>query len=71
MAKGIGVDLFSKLVIGPFELKHRVVAPLTRMRALQPGNVPGDLSALYYGQRASEGGLIVTEATQVSPQGQP
>lgn len=63
--------LFSKLNVGPLTLRHRVVmAPLTRMRAQQPGNVPSDLNAIYYSQRASEGGLIISEATQVSPQGQ-
>ena len=50
-------------------LKNRVVmAPLTRSRAAK-GNVPTALNALYYAQRASAG-LIVSEATQVSPQGQ-
>jgi len=43
------------------------MAPLTRMRS-QEGNVPGPLNAIYYGQRASMG-LILTEATQVTPQG--
>ncbi len=45
-----------------------VMAPLTRSRA-GDGNVPTDLMATYYSQRASAG-LIVTEASQVSPQGQ-
>ncbi len=63
--------LFTKLRAGSLELDHRVVmAPLTRTRAEQPGNVPGPMNATYYGQRASRGGLIVTEATQVSPDGQ-
>lgn len=62
--------LFSPLTIGDFNMKHRVVmAPLTRMRASVPGAAPTDLNAAYYGQRASEGGLIITEATQISPQG--
>ena len=43
------------------------MAPLTRMRSL-PGNVPGPLNAEYYGQRASMG-LIIAEATQVTPAG--
>jgi N-ethylmaleimide reductase len=43
------------------------MAPLTRNRAGQ-GNVPGRLNIAYYAQRASAG-LIVTEATQISPQG--
>jgi N-ethylmaleimide reductase len=45
------------------------MAPLTRSRARQPGNVPGALSACYYAQRASAA-LIISEATQVSMQGQ-
>jgi N-ethylmaleimide reductase len=45
------------------------MAPLTRSRARQPGNVPSALNACYYTQRASAA-LIVTEATQVSQQGQ-
>jgi len=45
------------------------MAPLTRMRSKQPGNIPHELNALYYAQRASAG-LIISEATQVSQQGQ-
>jgi N-ethylmaleimide reductase len=45
------------------------MAPLTRSRAHQPGNVPSSLAACYYAQRASAA-LIVSEATQVSMQGQ-
>jgi len=63
--------LYTPLQAGALHLKHRVVmAPLTRMRSSQPGNVPNELMATYYGQRASEGGLIVSEATQVMQQGQ-
>src|ERR1700761_5002917 len=48
-------------------LRHRVVmAPLTRLRSDQAGDVPGDLMAEYYGQRASPGGLIVTESTEIT-----
>jgi N-ethylmaleimide reductase len=62
--------LFSPIRIGALDLSHRVVlAPLTRMRADLPGNVPNDLMATYYGQRASEGGLMITEATFISPTG--
>ena len=50
-------------------LRHRVVmAPLTRLRSDQPGDVPGDLMAEYYAQRASPGGLIVTESTEITPE---
>jgi N-ethylmaleimide reductase len=62
--------LFQPYRLGPFNLRHRIVmAPLTRSRARQPGNVPNSLAACYYAQRASAA-LIVSEATQVSMQGQ-
>ena len=62
--------LFEPYELGPYTLKNRIVmAPLTRSRSRQPGNVPTRLNAHYYAQRASAG-LIVSEATQVSPQGQ-
>lgn len=61
--------LFEPLVIGNIELGHRVVmAPLTRMRSRQPGDVPQPMNALYYEQRASAGGLIITEATDICEQ---
>jgi len=60
--------LFEPLEIGDLKLKNRMVmAPLTRNRAGE-GNVPQDLNKLYYTQRASAG-LIITEATQISPYG--
>lgn len=63
------ITLFSPLQLGPYELPNRIVmAPLTRNRALA-GDVPGPLNAEYYAQRASAG-LIVSEATQISRQGQ-
>ncbi len=59
--------LFSPLKIGDLRLPHRVVmAPLTRSRAAQPGDVPMAMNAEYYRQRASAA-LIISEATQVSP----
>ena len=62
--------LFSPIRIGAIELSHRVVlAPLTRMRADVPGNVPGDLMVTYYEQRASQGGLLIAEATFITPAG--
>lgn len=62
--------LFESLEAGDLTLKNRVVmAPLTRMRSKQPGNVPYDLNADYYAQRAGAG-LIISEATQISQQGQ-
>ena len=45
------------------------MAPLTRMRAKQPGNIPQELNATYYAQRATAG-FILSEATQISQQGQ-
>jgi N-ethylmaleimide reductase len=62
--------LFKPISIGPYTLDHRVVlAPLTRMRSEQPGDVPGDLMLEYYRQRASKGGYIVSEATVVASNG--
>jgi N-ethylmaleimide reductase len=61
-------DLFSPLQVGDMALANRVVmAPLTRNRA--PGAVPTPLMATYYSQRASAG-LLITEATAISHQGQ-
>jgi N-ethylmaleimide reductase len=62
------VDIFSPFRLGPLDLPNRVVmAPMTRNRA-GPDNVPTELNATYYAQRAGAG-LIVSEATQISPQG--
>jgi N-ethylmaleimide reductase len=60
--------LFTPVKLGSIELKNRLVmAPLTRMRAVA-GDVPNPLAVEYYAQRASAG-LIITEATQISPLG--
>lgn len=65
------VNLFSPLKIGAIELKHRVVmAPLTRMRASKGENAAHDMNAEYYRQRATDGGLIIAEASQVMAEGQ-
>ena len=62
--------LFEPYKLGPITLPNRLVmAPLTRNRAIPPGMVPSPLAVEYYGQRASAG-LLVTEATQISQQGQ-
>src|SRR6266849_2912512 len=59
--------LFTPVQVGPFTLAHRVVmAPLSRSRSEQPGDIPGDLMLEYYTQRDSEGGLIISEATSIS-----
>jgi N-ethylmaleimide reductase len=61
--------LFTPTEVGPYRLSHRVVmAPLTRMRS-DPGDIPSDLMVEYYTQRASNGGMIVSEATPVSTRG--
>src|SRR5580658_3569476 len=63
------MKLLSPFNLGPLELSNRMVmSALTRCRAVE-GNVPNPLAAVYYAQRASAG-LIVTEATQVTPMGQ-
>jgi N-ethylmaleimide reductase len=62
-------NLFSPFQLGPYTLPNRIVmAPLTRNRA-SDGNVPTLLNATYYVQRASAG-LLIAEATQVTPSGQ-
>src|ERR1700685_4059245 len=62
------IDVFSPFRLGPLDLPNRIVmAPMTRNRA-GAGNAPTVLNATYYAQRASAG-LIVAEASQVSPQG--
>src|SRR6185437_12797950 len=59
---------FSPLRFGAMELKNRVVmAPMTRNRA-SSDNIPTDIMAEYYGQRAGAG-LIITEGTSPSPNG--
>lgn len=61
--------LFSPLSVGNFTVDNRILMPpMTRCRSAQPGDIPTDLMATYYAQRASAG-LIITEATQISPQG--
>lgn len=61
-------DLFTPITVGDIELPNRIImAPLTRNRAGK-GNVPTDLNALYYAQRATAG-LLITEATPVSEMG--
>ena len=63
-------NLFDPTIVGALALPSRIaMAPMTRSRTDQPGNLPNDMMAAYYAQRASAG-LIITEATQISPQGQ-
>lgn len=62
--------LFDPTNVSGLTLSNRVVmASMTRARTSQPGNIPNALMATYYAQRASAG-LIISEATQISPQGQ-
>ncbi len=61
-------DLFEPFNLGPYALSNRIaMAPLTRSRA-QKGDIPSELAAQYYEQRASAG-LLIAEATQISQQG--
>jgi 2,4-dienoyl-CoA reductase-like NADH-dependent reductase (Old Yellow Enzyme family) len=63
------ISIFDPITIGDLQLPNRIImAPLTRARAIRGGRVPNALMAEYYVQRASAG-LILTEATAVSPQG--
>lgn len=60
------ITLFQPANAGSLPLANRIVmAPMTRARTLQPGNIPSPMMATYYAQRASAG-LIITEATQIS-----
>lgn len=62
--------LFEPIKVGSMTLAHRIaMAPLTRSRAGQPGNVPTAMNVEYYRQRAGAA-LIISEATQISQQGQ-
>ncbi|KAJ5647617.1 hypothetical protein N7490_003989 [Penicillium lividum] len=62
--------LFQPLRLGALSLQHRVVqAPCTRMRATKETDgvfVPNDLNVEYYSQRASAGGLMITEGTPIT-----
>lgn len=64
-------SLFSPLAAGALRTATRVwMAPLTRSRSLQPGDIPGPLNAEYYRQRAhptDAAALIISEATNISP----
>ncbi|MDO9382321.1 MAG: alkene reductase [Hyphomicrobiaceae bacterium] len=61
--------LFQRFCLGRAIMPNRIVmSPMTRSRSTQPGDVPNAMMAEYYAQRASAG-LIISEATQISPQG--
>lgn len=60
--------LFTPLKVGAFTAPNRVfMAPLTRLRSIEPGDIPTPLMGEYYRQRAGAG-LIISEATQISAQ---
>lgn len=62
--------LFTPVKIGDLTLPNRIaMAPLTRNRAIHPNTVASPLAPLYYRQRAAAG-LLISEATQISQQGQ-
>ncbi|ODN78939.1 hypothetical protein, variant [Cryptococcus amylolentus CBS 6039] len=59
--------LFSPIAVGSLELQHRVVmAPMTRGRANPVGGVIADFTYEYYAQRASSGGLLISEGTVIA-----
>ncbi|WP_072568305.1 alkene reductase [Enterobacter sp. SA187] len=61
-------SLFTPLKVGAITVPNRVfMAPLTRLRSIEPGDIPTPLMGEYYRQRASAG-LIISEATQISAQ---
>ena len=65
-------SLFRSCDLGGRALAHRIVlAPMTRTRASYATLAPTEQTALYYAQRASPGGLLITEATHVSPEATP
>ena len=62
-------NLFDPIDVGPYTLRSRIfMAPMTRGRSTMPEAVPTEIMVEYYRQRASAG-LIITEATAISPQG--
>lgn len=63
-------SLFQPISLGPYTLKNRIVfPPLTCQRSAQPGNVPTELMAEYYSQRAGAG-FMISEGIQIEPRGQ-
>lgn len=69
MTKTTPRHLFTPVQLGAVTLKHRVVMPaLSRLRAHWPSAVPSDLMLEHYSQRASDGGLIITESAAIAPE---
>lgn len=62
--------LFQPIKLGDLTLRNRIaLPPLTRCRSSQPGNIPNEMMATYYRQRASAG-FMVSEGAQIEPRGQ-
>ncbi|EFJ45200.1 hypothetical protein VOLCADRAFT_106009 [Volvox carteri f. nagariensis] len=62
--------LWTPVKIGEVQLSHRIaMSPMTRLRMTPGSELPNDLVATYYEQRASKGGLIITECAYVVPEG--
>ncbi len=60
-------QLFTSKKVGAYTLSHRVVlAPMTRLRTILPDEIPSPMMAEFYGQRASEGGLVLIEGVSIS-----
>jgi N-ethylmaleimide reductase len=60
-------SLYSPIRVGALDLSHRVVlAPMTRLRTIQPGDIPSPMMADFYRQRASQGGLEIVEGVSTS-----
>lgn len=67
MESNVQKKLFTPVKLGAISLKHRIVMPpMSRLRAHWPTAVPSDLMKEYYSQRASDGGLVIAEATAVA-----
>jgi N-ethylmaleimide reductase len=63
----MAATLFSPVSLGRYRLAHRVVlAPMTRLRSLQPGDAPSPMMVTFYGQRASKDGLLIAESASIS-----
>ncbi|GLC38568.1 hypothetical protein PLESTM_000748500 [Pleodorina starrii] len=65
-----GSPLITPVKVGDLQLSHRIaMSPMTRLRMTPGTELPNDLVATHYEQRASEGGLIITECAYVVPEG--
>jgi N-ethylmaleimide reductase len=63
----MAATLFSPVSLGRYRLPHRVVlAPMKRLRSLQPGDTPSPMMVTFYGQRASQDGLLIAESASIS-----